>query len=130
MAALPDKSGSDVVKRITSAIKTWEELCPDQVFAERTLDQFKEIVKPSLDARAKLATLDTQWQNTMAERATADPATLEALLRLANAVKAHPKFGDNSGMYTALGYIPRSQRSTGLTRRREKEAAKPSTDAQ
>jgi hypothetical protein len=39
-------------------------------------------------------------------------------------VKGHPKFGENSAVYSAMGYVPKSERSSGLTRRREAETPK------
>ena len=119
----------DIAERIIMYLKLWLELCPDQVFAEMTREQFEQAVKASLDARAKLASLDAQWSNTMAERKAADLAAAPVLQRFVNAVKAHPKFGEDSGLYTALGYVPKSQRSSGLTRRREKGAAKVPSEA-
>ena len=119
----------DIAERILLYLKLWEELCPEQNFAEMTRDQFKQAVQASLDARTKLASLDAQWSNTMAERKAADIASAPVLQRFVNAVKAHPKFGDNSGLYTALGYVPKNQRSSGLTRRREAAAAKAPAEA-
>ena len=119
----------DIAERLTTALKLWDELCPEQVFGEMTRDQFNQAVKPSLDTRAKLASLDAQWSNTMAERKAADLASAPVLQRFVNAVKAHPKFGEDSGLYTALGYVPKNQRSSGLTRRRETVAAKVPAEA-
>ncbi len=85
--------------------------------------------EPSLDARAKLASLDTQWSNALADRKTADTASAALLRSFVNAVKAHPKFGEDSGLYTALGYVPKRERRSGLTRRREPAAAKAPSEA-
>lgn len=39
-------------------------------------------------------------------------------------VKGHPRYGENSALYSAMGYVPASERSSGLTRRRETETPK------
>jgi hypothetical protein len=41
-----------------------------------------------------------------------------------DSVKGHPKFGENSPLYSAMGYVPKSERSSGLTRRREAQTTK------
>ena len=52
---------------------------------------------------------------------------LEVTKRLVNSVKGHPKYGENSALYSAMGYVPASERSSGLTRRREAETARTQT---
>jgi hypothetical protein len=49
---------------------------------------------------------------------------LELLQWVVNSVKGHPKYGENSAVYTAMGYVPKSERASGLSRRRERPKAK------
>ena len=111
-----------VESRITTATLAWEGVCPEESFSGQTLEQFRLVTKPSLDARARLAAIELEWQKGMEAREAADQESIVHLRRLVNAVKAHPKYGENSALYASLGYLKASQRSTGLTRRRAKEA--------
>ena len=118
-----------IENRIATATKAWEGVCPQEPLSGLTLDQFRDATKPSLDARMHLAAIEVQWQKAIEVREAADEATLTHLRRLVNAVKAHPKYGENSALYASMGYVKASQRSTGLTRKREKEAATAADEA-
>ena len=115
--------------RIASATQAWEGVCPEESFSGQSLEQFRQVMKPSLDARARLAAMEVEWQKAMEAREVADQESLVHLRRLVNAVKAHPKYGENSALYAAMGYVKASQRSSGLTRRREKEAGPAADEA-
>jgi len=61
------------------------------------------------------------------ERNAAYERALAVTKQLVNSVKGHPKYGENSALYAAMGYVTASERSSGLTRRREAEMAKAET---
>ena len=115
--------------RVATATHAWEGVCPEESFSGQTLEQFKQVTKASLDARARLVAIEVEWQKAMEAREVADQESLVNLRRLVNAVKAHPKYGENSALYAAMGYVKASQRSSGLTRRREKEAGPAADEA-
>ena len=115
-------------RKVEQTLRAWESTCPEQSFADMTLQQYKEELKPYFDAKTKFAAADTTWETTRQERNTASLKALELTKSVANSVKGHPKFGENSAVYTAMGYVPKSERSTGLTRKREGETAKQKTD--
>jgi hypothetical protein len=54
---------------------------------------------------------------------------MDLLKCVVNSIKGHPKFGENRAVYAAMGYVPTSARSSGLTRRREPETAKETAEA-
>jgi hypothetical protein len=54
---------------------------------------------------------------------------MDLLMCVVNSIKGHPKFGENRAVYAAMGYVPTSARSSGLTRRREPETAKETAEA-
>jgi hypothetical protein len=41
-----------------------------------------------------------------------------------NSIKGSPQHGSDSALYCSLGYVPQSERKTGMTRRKGKPAAK------
>lgn len=117
-------------RRIEQAVEAWERQCPSQAFNEVTLEQHKQLLEPYFTAKAKFQTIDAQWSAARLERNAAYEKALEVTKPLVDSVKGHPKFGENSSLYSAMGYVPKSERSSGLTRRREAAAAKePSTEA-
>jgi hypothetical protein len=88
-------------------------------FAGRTLDQYIEIVQPSLDARAELEALENQRQAIIARRDAADAVSNQAWKLLVHGVKAEPTQGEDGAMYAAMGFTRESLRDKGLTRRRK-----------
>jgi hypothetical protein len=48
---------------------------------------------------------------------------------IVNAVKGDPEEGEDGPLYAAMGYVPASQRSTGLTRKRKNGEVPPAAQA-
>ena|SRR5689334_17612226 len=113
------KSPNVMMERITSSLRAWNDVCPKTTFAGRTREQYNEIVKPSLDARAELEALDNQRQAIIARRDAADIVSNQAWKQLVHGVKAEPTQGEDGAMYAALGFTRESLRDKGLTRRRK-----------
>ena len=109
--------------KLEQVLKAWQELAADKTFGGQTLAQLTALAKPAQDAReelAKLAAQQTQWQN---RRDDADKAASEAIQKVVKGVVGDPAFGEDSDLYEAMGYVRKSERKSGLTK---KSAAKPS----
>ena len=117
-------SPSEIERRVDQAVEAWERQCPQQPFGDATLEQHKQELKDYYDAKAKFAAADAQWDAARLERNAAYLRALDITKRLVNSVKGHPKFGEDSPLYSAMGYVPASERASGLTRRREAETSK------
>jgi hypothetical protein len=87
-----------------------------------TLAQFKAALQPSMDARQTLANLKEQTDAAEVTRDTADAVSLKKHQQAVNGVLADPNFGDDSALYEAMGYVRKSKRKTGLTRKGKKAA--------
>jgi hypothetical protein len=108
--------------KLDEVLKAWGELAADKTFGGMTLAQFKAKVQPSLDARAeldKLAAQMTQWQN---RRDDADGVSNAAVQMVVNGVKGDPAFGEDCDLYEAMGYVRRSERKSGLTKKKSAPA--------
>jgi hypothetical protein len=117
-----------IERKVDQTLRAWESNCPEQPFAEMTLAQYRQELQSYFDAKAKFAAADTTWETTRQERNTVYLKALELTKGVANSVKGHPKFGENSAVYAAMGYVPRNERSSGLTRKRDSETPKAPTD--
>jgi hypothetical protein len=82
-----------------------------------TLSDFTESVKPSFDARETLQSLEARWEATKRQMAQADNVSKEKMELVVNGVRATPAFGPDSPLYRALGFTPKSERRSGLTRK-------------
>ena len=115
----------EMEEKISRVINAWETLRADKSFAGMTLTQFKNKVKGSLDARTKLAGLENQLTAALNERDDADKASNEAMQFVVNAVKGDPNEGEDGELYEAMGYVRKSERRSGLSRKAPAKAAVP-----
>ena len=111
-------SEKQVSDKIETTIEALETNAKDETFAEMTLAQFKAKVKPSLDARTKIADLRLQLQAAIKTRDESDDVSMVTCALVVNAVRGNVDFGEDSALYKALGYIPKSERRSGLQRKK------------
>jgi hypothetical protein len=122
-------SVSDIERRVEQGLRSWESSCPEQSFADMTLEQAKQALQPFTEVRAKFATVDAKWVALRQERNLEYAKALDLIKCVANSVKGHPRYGEDSALYAAMGYVPKSERGSGLTRKREARTEKESTEA-
>ncbi|PYS47040.1 MAG: hypothetical protein DMF68_17225 [Acidobacteria bacterium] len=112
------KSNEEKMDRMLNG---WETLRPDKSFGGMTLAQFKAVVAPSKAARARIADLDDQRMEAVAEREKADEVFLAKAQQVVNGVLADPEEGPDSPLYESFGYTPDRDRESGLTRKSSKK---------
>jgi hypothetical protein len=106
-----------LAQKLAKAITAWKTVRPTKTFSGMTLDQFIAKVQPSLDARDSLESLKTQTTTSRTNRLLADAASNDTLNLVINAVKGDAEEGENGPLYAAMGYVPKNQRRSGLTRK-------------
>lgn len=111
------KNPKQVATKLETLISDWETLQPTKSFAGMTLEQFKIRVQPSLQTRTQLSALRNQATQSLTLRQQHDTSSQELVNRVVNAIKGDPDEGDDGPLYAALGYVPKSQRRSGLTRK-------------
>jgi hypothetical protein len=116
-------SPKDNLDRINIVTKAWETLRPTKSFGGLTLAQFKAKVKPSLDARTSVTTLEHQMTAALDERDDADNDSLEVIKLVVSAVKGDPAETANGELYEAMGFVRESERLSGLSRKKKDEPA-------
>jgi hypothetical protein len=106
-------------EKLDRIINAWQTLSPTKSFAGMTLAQFKAAIKPSYDTREELLALDEQSNAKMAERDAADEESLRLTQLVVNSVLGDPTEGPDSPLYEGFGYKRKSERKSGLTRRKK-----------
>ena len=112
-------------ERLDTIIEAWTSLRPTKSFAGMTLAEFKLAVASSFEARARLAHANQNAGEALIDRDNADRLTMPVLDRVVAAVVADEIEGYNGALYAAMGYVRKSDRSTGLTRRATADATAP-----
>jgi hypothetical protein len=106
-----------VAAKLQKVVDAWTALRPTKTFSGMTLDQFKAKVQPSLAARDQLVTVQSQAKDNRQIRHDSDSTSLNLAQLVVNSVKGDPDEGESGGLYAAMGYVPKNQRRSGLTRK-------------
>ena len=123
MAATP-KENQLKLQRILNA---WETLAPNKSFGGMTLAQFQTAVQPSRAARQRIDDLEARLTQAQAERDRADEESLAKAQLVVNGVIGDPTEGPDSALYESMGYRRKSERKSGLTRKRNTPPITPTT---
>ena len=115
MAGNPKENG----EKIAAVLQAWKDLRPAKTFAGMTLAQFTTAVKPSLDARDAINTLENQLIAAADQRDDADIVSMKQVLLVVNAVKGDITEGEDGELYEAMGYVRKSERATGKTNKKK-----------
>ena len=115
-----------MIERIEMFKAAWLENGPDASFAGMTYAEFEEATKAPEGLGDEVLALRQKMGHKRVETQAAIAEAAELLDLVANSVKGTQGFGSDSALYRAFGYVRKSERKTGLTR---KGLQSPSTDA-
>lgn len=101
------------------ALAALRNLAPEAKFKGKGLTEFSAQVERSRASRKRLADLDNQTTQEMMVRGAEDEKMRAMLEDIIDGVIGHEEFGKDSALYEALGYVRKSQRKSGLSRRRK-----------
>jgi hypothetical protein len=101
----------------TKIINAWQTLAPAGTFAGLTLAQYTAKVQPTFDTRTAIDKIAAQTTSALDARDAADVVTTQVNQLVVNAVKGDPAHGEDSDLYEAMGYVRKSARKSGLTRK-------------
>ena len=101
---------------LRDVVSAWTELAPTAEFAGLTPAQFQAKVEPSFTIRAQIASLQQQIKALRHARNSADRVSNKEVLKVISCVRSASEFGEDSALYKAMGYVPKSERKSGLVR--------------
>jgi hypothetical protein len=111
-------SPKDAEQKMERMLNAWRALAPEKMFGAMTLAQFEAVAAPAQAARRRIVDLNDQLSRAIAERDTADQTFSVRAQQVVAGVLADPTEGPDSALYQAFGYTRKSDRKSGLTRRR------------
>ncbi|RIH74660.1 hypothetical protein Mterra_04058 [Calidithermus terrae] len=118
------KNPGRVIERMEQVLNGWEATDPGRVIAGVSLEEYRADVEAVRQAQALVERKRTEWDNAQTDRDKLIEAKLERMQRVVNGVIGDPELGPDSKMYEAMGYVRKSARKSGLTRK-NKDAAPP-----
>ncbi len=110
-------SPAAIADRLTLIATAWKANAPAASFGGMTLEEFNAKIQPSFDDRKKIKELEDETVKTTSERDDHDVKSSAAADLVVKGVMGDVKFGEDSPLYEAMGYVRKSERKTGLTRK-------------
>ncbi|MDQ6789002.1 MAG: hypothetical protein M3033_19535 [Acidobacteriota bacterium] len=117
-------SPKDVEEKMLTILNAWKTLAPDKTFGGMTAAQFETQVNKSRAPRTRLGELDDEIKQQQAIRESEDETTMGKVQLVVAGVLADPTEGADSALYEAMGYIRKSDRQSGLTRKKKETVNK------
>jgi hypothetical protein len=104
--------------KASQVLSAWGTLASADSFGGLTLAQFQQLQTDAQNKSATLTTLDAGYTDAMMRRDAAHATLSQAMVNVVDGVKGNTaKYGANSSLYKAMGYVPRAERASGLTRK-------------
>lgn len=112
------RSPKDIEEKMYKVLNAWKTLAPAKSFGGMTAADYESQVDKSMQPRQRLEELEDERMQEQANRDNQDALTLEKIQLIVNGVLADPTEGPNSALYEAMGYVRKSERKSGLTRKK------------
>ena len=108
---------NNVSARRSQFIAAWREYAPEATFDGSTLAQFEAETLEPFNVSILMEAAKAVMSGLIMDRDQAHAAMNRKLVMVAKAVRGHFAFGEDSKMYRAMGYVPLSERQSGLTQK-------------
>ena len=112
------KHNERIIERALNALST---IAPDDKFNDLGLAEIASQAERCRAPRRRLAEIGTLEGAQIAIREAEDEKMLTMIERVVLGILGDERFGEDSALYEAFGYIRKSNRRSGLTRRKKNE---------
>lgn len=109
-----------MMERLNEIDEAWADLAPTDEFAELTSAEFTTNINKSRTVRDEISDLENRLKQKYMERDATDGENWQTAQLVVLSVAGSPKHGKNSPLYARMGYVPTSERESGLTRKKKK----------
>lgn len=107
------------IEKFERTLTAWQTIARNKSFGGMTLEQYEAVVEDARTARTAIETIEDQLTNALATRDAKDEIALAKTQLVVAGVLADPDEGANSALYEAMGYVKKSDRKSGLTRKKK-----------
>jgi hypothetical protein len=112
--AKPQKSDYEKTQTILSG---WKNIRPNKSFAGLTLAEFEQRISPIKTTRDDVTEREDLLKAAINARDAADKAAFAEAQLVVNSVRSDRHEGEDGELYEAMGYVRKSERKTGLSRK-------------
>ena len=96
----------------------WEKYAINETFSGYTLEQLQALIQALRELLAVMDALKLNYRGKIAARQTMGTELGDIRLRIVNCIRGHENFGEDSEFYRFLGFVTKSERKSGLTRKK------------
>ena len=115
--------GPLILERGERSLSVWKHQTPEhERFAGIDYQELHAEVEAAKEARERVLAAEISLRGLRLERDQADRKLAKKLMRVAAGVRGEPAYGEDCGVYRAMGFVPLSENRSG--RPRKKKAAK------
>ena len=107
------------IKKCEQTLTAVSEIAPDVAFGAMKAADFAAKVQPMRDIRVIIHDLEAQLSAARDKRDLVDAAGMEAEQLVVNGIIGDPNYGPDSPLYSATGRTRKSERRSGLTRKKK-----------
>jgi hypothetical protein len=108
-----------MMERLNEIDEAWGDLASDDKFAEMSSAEYTAKINKSRTVRDEIADLENRLKQKYMERDATDADNWQTSQLVVLSVAGSPKHGKNSPLYARMGYVPTSERESGLTRKKK-----------
>jgi hypothetical protein len=108
-----------MMERLNEIDEAWSDLGSVDKFADMSSPDFTTEINKSRTVRDELNEIEAQFKQKLMEREAIDAANWKLAQLIVLSVAGSPKYGKNSALYARMGYVPTSERDSGLTRKKK-----------
>ncbi|MBX7172035.1 MAG: hypothetical protein K1X72_13815 [Pyrinomonadaceae bacterium] len=113
-------SPKKAMEKLETILNAFEHIAPNDTFGGQTSAQFAADVQASRDVRAEIDDMESKLADLKVKRDNIDAGNLKKAELIVNGVVGDPNYGPDSSLYEEMGYIRKSNRKSGLTRKNTK----------
>lgn len=95
----------------------WKKQAPDTLFAGKSLADLEAAIAARQESGETVADLALARSAAQKARDEEEVRLNKLLILVTHGVRSHPDHGEDSPLYRSMGFVPKSERSSGLTRR-------------
>lgn len=121
------KSPKENEEKMQKILTAWKTLAISKSFGGMTFAEYSAMVSNCMTPRTRLEELEDEMMQEQANRDAADELAMARILLVVAGVIADPTEGANSALYEAMGYVRKSERKSGLTRKKITPEIEPET---
>ncbi len=121
------KSPKENEEKMQKVLTAWKTLALAKSFGGMNFTEFSTMVGNCMTPRTRLQELEDEMMQEQANRDAADELAMAQILLVVAGVVADPTEGANSALYEAMGYVRKSERKSGLTRKKVTPEVMPQT---